>query len=989
MTVVDCSLIRIVVIVFVALISMSNTLAQSIPTPESALGHKPGDDFYLASYDESLDYFKKLDAATDKLQLVNVGKTSEGRDWFIALISAAENLRNLERHKEIAKRVALVKGLNDQEARRLAREGRVIVHIDGGLHSTEVAHAQHTIQLAYNLVSGGDAETQRILDNVILVLWFSINPDGQNMVVNWYRRNLGTPYEVSPLPWLYQKYVGHDNNRDGYMNNMIESQVVTRVTVRELFPMVFYNHHQTAPFPARIWIPPFAEPVSSNMHPLMWRWTNVFGTAMAAYLDARGMEGAIHQGKGFDDWYPGFIDNVNNYRNTISFLTETALYRYATPHFYTVQDFPKEFQDLRKEVFYSSPWKGGWWRLGDAVRYMIAASMSVLDTAAKYREEIIYNRYQAGRDVINQFTKEPPFAYIIPQRQRDPQTAAILLEKLQINGLEISQATAPINANGREYPAGSWVVMMNQPFALLAKELLDTQRYPDLRETPGGAPDLPYDVAGWTLPLQMGVDVHAVTMPLGADFVSKLRVLEKIAPPAGGLEGSGATFVFDHQSNAAFKAVNSVFRAGGAVAIASKEITVNNTRFAPGAFVVSNISRERMQSLASELALKVQATARVAEATTPIKAPRVGVYIPWVSSIDAGWTQWLLDQHGFAHAELHNADIQAGHLNERFDVIVIAEMSTTTIMEGHKIGTIPGEFVGGVGENGLANLREFARSGGTLITLGNASDFAIEKFNLPVKNVLKGLRNEEFFCSGSILRAEVKEANHPLTFGLPPEPAVFFARNGAFETARDFKGAVLIAHIKEGNPLLSGYILKPERLNGKAAALDVNYGRGHIILSGFRPQWRGQTHGMFKFLFNALYYFGAATPTSAETQAAARGGRESDWAKLTELIHADFLRAFEQNQKFVSARGAQATAEAKRYDEMIEKFQTTHFAALDEFKLAKTSRKLDEYKTQLKAALVDMRGKDYSAAKFTASDVMTQFRLNALEQEIAELIKAG
>ncbi|MGE0132728.1 MAG: M14 metallopeptidase family protein [Blastocatellales bacterium] len=991
MIAVDRSLVRVVFIVLVFVAMQTIVFAQSIPTPESVLGHKPGDDFYLATYDESLDYFKKLDAATDKLQLVNVGKTSEGRDWYIALISTADNLRNLEKYREMAKRVALVKGLNDQEARRVAREGKAIVHIDGGLHSTEVAHAQHTIQLAYNLVTSSDTETQRILDNVILVLWFSINPDGQNMTANWYRRNLGTPYEVSQLPWLYQKYVGHDNNRDGYMNNMIESQVVTRVTVRELFPMVFYNHHQTAPFPARIWIPPFAEPVSTNMHPLMWRWTNVFGTAMAAYLDGRGMDGAIHQGKGFDDWYPGFIDNVNNYRHTISFLTETALYRYATPHFYTVQDFPKDFQDLRKEVFYSSPWKGGWWRLGDAVRYMIAASMSVLDTSAKYREEIIYNRYQAGRDVISQFTKEPPYAYVIPQRQRDPQTAATLLEKLQINGLEISQATAPITANGREYPAGTWVVMMNQPYALLVKDLLDVQRYPDLRDTPGGAPDLPYDVAGWTLPLQMGVDVHAVTMPLGADFAGKLRVLERITAPAGGVEGSGAIFVFDHQSNAAFKAVNSIFRIGGGVAIANKEITVNNTRFAPGAFVVSNISRDRMQSLANELTLKVQATARAAENTTAIKAPRIGVYIPWVSSMDAGWTQWLLDQHNFAHAELHNADVQAGHLNERFDVILIAEMSTPSILEGHKIGTIPGEFVGGIGESGLTNLREFVRSGGTLVTLGSASEFAIEQFSLPVKNALKGLKNEDFFCSGSILRAEVKDANHPLTAGLPAEPSIFFARNGAFVTARDFKGSVLITHIKEGNPLLSGYILKPEKLNGKAAALDVNYGRGHVILSGFRPQWRGQTHGMFKFLFNSLFYFGAAAPaaSSGETQPLARGGRENDWSKLAGLIHADLGKAFEQNQKFTAARGAQATAEGKRYDELIEKFQTAHFAALDEFKSAKNSRKLDEYKTQLKAALIDMRGKDYSAAKFTANDVMIQFRLSALEQEIAELIKAG
>ena len=974
----------------------SSLQAQSLPTPESVLGHKPGDDFFLASYDESLDYFKKLAAASDKMKLVNVGKTSEGRDWFIAIISSAENIKNLDRYKETARRVALVRGLNDDEARRLAREGKAIVHIDGGLHATEVAHAQHTIQLAYNLVTGNDAKTRSILDNVILVLWFSINPDGQNMVAHWYRRNLGTPHEVSSLPWLYQKYVGHDNNRDGYMNNMIESQVVTRATVREWFPMVFYNHHQTAPFPARIWIPPFAEPVSTNMHPLMWRWTSLFGTAMAAYLDQHGMDGAIHRGSGFDDWYPGFIDNVNNYRNTISFLTETALYQYATPHFYTVNDFPREYRDLRKEVFYSSPWKGGWWRLSDAVRYMLAASMSVLDTAAKYREEIIYNRYQAGRDVIAQFKKDPPYAYIVPQRQRDPQTAALLMEKMQLNGIEVSQATASFTANGREYPAGTWVILMDQPFALLVKELFEVQRYPDLRDTPGGAPDLPYDVAGWTLPLNMGVEVAAVTMPLGGDLRGKLRAIEKITPPAGGIEGNGNTFVFDHQSNVAITAANRILKAGGNVALATKEVTIGSTRFASGAFVASGINRDAMQTIANSLAIKAHATDRV-ESTTAIKAPRIGLYTPWQANIDTGWTQWLLEQHEFPHTEVHNAEVQTGHLRDKFDVIVIAEMGAPTILEGHRIGTIPGEFVGGIGEAGLANLREFVRAGGTLITLGNASTFGIEQFNLPVRNILKGLRNEDFFCSGSILKTEIKDANHPINFGLPAEPAVYFARNAVFETMRDFKGATLLGYPKDDNPLLSGYILHPEKIQNKAAALDVNYGRGHIILTGFRPQWRGQTHGMYKFLFNALYYFGAAAapaaPSAGAATTAARANRSDDWAKLTEAVRGDLGKAFEQSQKFAAARGANAVTEGKRYDEMVEKFQTTHFAALDEFKSASTARnlprKLDEYKSQLKAALVDMRGKDFTAAKFTVGDLMVQFRLSELEQEIGDLLKGG
>lgn len=745
------SIMALVTCIGLLLGGLPAAVAQTVPTPESVLGHKPGDDFYLASYDESLNYFQKLAAASDLIQLEEVGQTSEGRDWYIAIISSAENLRNVEQYREIARRIAQVDNLDDAEARRLAREGKAIIHIDGGLHSTEVAGHQHTIQLAYNIVSGAsEPHIRTILDNLIFVLWFSLNPDGQNMVSEWYHGNVGTPYEVSRMPKLYQKYVGHDNNRDGYMNSVPESLVVTKTTVERWHPMVFYNHHQTAPFPTRIWIPPFAEPISSNVHPLMWRWINVFGTAMASYLDQNNMPGSVHRGRGFDDWYPGFIDGVNNYRNIISFLTETALYRYATPHFYTVNDFPEQYRDLRKQVFYSSPWEGGWWRLRDAVDYMIGASMSVLDTSAKYKEEIIYTRYQAGRDVIERFKKEPPFAYIIPQQQHDPQTAALLVEKLKINGIRISQASETLSAHGREYPAGSWVVMMDQPFALLVKELFEIQDYPDLRETPGGAPDLPYDTAGWTLPIQMGVEVAAVMTPPEPDFRNKIRSIDAITPPPGTLEGSGDNFVFRHGSNVAATAVNRIHKAGGRVSLAKESITIGNDRFPPGSFVANGISRGQMETISTDLSLQARATGRISDSMTAIRAPRIGIYSPWGASIDEGWVRWLLDKYEFPYARLRNGDIQAGRLRESFDVIVIAEMRTNAIMEGSAVGTVPPEYAGGIGETGLGGLRSFVHTGGTLITLGNSSLFAIEKFNLPVSNALQGIRNREFFCSAEL-----------------------------------------------------------------------------------------------------------------------------------------------------------------------------------------------------------------------------------------------
>jgi len=595
------------------LLSTICAVAQTLPSPESVLGYKPGADFHLTTYDESLAYFQKLDAASDHIKLVNVGKTTRGRDWYIALISTPQNLAQIDKYKDIARKLALVKGLDDAQARQLSREGKAIVHIDGGLHSTEVAGQEHTMQLAYNLVSKpSDPEVSKILNEVIFVLWFSLNPDGQNMVAKWYRQNLGTPYEVAPMPWLYQEYVGHDNNRDGYMNNMIESRVINKV-MQEYWPQVMYNHHQVAPFPSRIWIPPFAEPISTHVHPLMWRWVNVFGTSMATYLDQHDMPGAMHRGR-FDDWYPGFIDHVNSFRNTISFLTETALYRYATPRYYTIDEFPKEKQDLRPEVFYASPWKGGWWRLKDAVDYMTGASMSVLVTSSKNREEILFNRYQAGRDTIARYAKEPPYAYVIPVEQRDLPTAAILVEKLVLAGIEVQEVTDPLKLNGMDYKPGSWVVAMDQPFARLAHELFDVQKYPELAEGP-------YDVTGWTLPMQMGVEAHAVTIPLDPAMRGKTKRLTA-APQVN--------VPVTRNQNAAFKTIN--------------EALVANVKPDPklGPF--------------------------------PAKLPRIAVYRPWVSSMDEGWTRWVMEQHKFPYVNVYNADVQAGHLKERFDVLVIADM---------------------------------------------------------------------------------------------------------------------------------------------------------------------------------------------------------------------------------------------------------------------------------------------------------------------------
>src|SRR6202789_871513 len=824
-----------------------------IPTPVSVLGHTPGDDFYLASYEDAIKYFHALAASSDRMKMFTVGKSTQGRDIEVVVISSPQNLARLEEYKKAARRLATATDLNDEQAHKLAHDSKVIVHIDGGLHSSEVAGGQHSIALPYKLVSAkNDPEIDAILNNVILVLWPTLNPDGQDMIVSWYRQNVGTKYEVSPLPWLYQDYVGHDNNRDGYMMNMKEEQVVTK-TELEYSPVIFYCQHQTAPFPARIWIPPFSDPISTNISPYVRSWLNVVGTNMAAYLDQHNMPGAISESR-FDNWYAGFTDWAGVFRNEISFFTETALYRYATPRFYTADEFPKNDQDLRALTMYTTPWEGGWWHLKDAVDYMVAGSMSVLDLAAKNRETLLYNRYQAARDNIAHFRKEPPFAYVISDQQADTPEAGLLAQKMIDNGIEVYASKAGFKANGVSYPAGSWVIPMDQPYSGLAKELFERQHYPDALENgTSKAVDLPYDVTGWTLSLQMGVDVDAVTDPLEAGQSALLSKVDAVQLPDATVEGAGATFAVSHRVNAAFQLVNAALAQGATVSLAEEPVkTAQGTE--SGAFLLGGLSRAALDGLTKKYAVSALSVS-AGPHTLAIKKARIGLYRPWAPSIDEGWTRWVLENYGFEPKSLYNADIRSANLKSRYDIIVLPDMSTRGMMAGYGVGIVPGQYVGGVGEDGIDHLREFVGEGGTLVAFNRTASSLIPLMSLPVENVIEGAKSDKFFCSGALLRVETEHPELPANFGVSESPVVMFQAGPAFQTLPGFHGAVLARYPKQTNPLESGLLLHSGAIGGQVVALELAYGRGRIVLFGFKPQFRGESHATYKYLFNELYSF--------------------------------------------------------------------------------------------------------------------------------------
>ncbi len=872
-----------------ALVAASYVVLQAagpaIPTPESIFGFTPGADNRLATYDQTIEYLKKLAAASRSIRLVEAGRTTQGRTMYFALVSAPANLGRIDRLREIAQQLAHPRNLTDAQARALAREGRAFVHIDGGCHATEVAGPQMAPQLAYSLLTGtSDPVIQEILANDVVMLWPTMNPDGMQMVGEWLATNAGTPFERSGLPRLYQEYVGHDNNRDGYMVNMIESRVLEHFW-RQWEPHIIYVFHQTAPFPARIWLPPFSEPVGLHAPPIVSREINMIGMAIAQGLDARGQVGATHMGTSFDAWYPGYVDYAPVFKNIPAFWTETAGNQ-AAPREYTPDDLPQAFRDLRPQSLYSSPWPAGWWRLADAVNYNETAAIATLEYAAKYKDSLLYNRYQAGRDQIAKGKTTAPFAYVIHQQQRDPVAPVEMLRRLAFGGVRVSQLTAEATIDGVSYPAGTWVVPTDQEFAAVAREVLDPQKYPDLRQYPGGPPMRPYDAAGWTLPLQMGVQIAYASKPLEADVRARLAPLgtpvapkgkataynmtdagdaapfdsvpgigfdsspaaAAIVPPPGRVSGTGLTLLVNPAQNNAYRAINRAWKQGASVALV------------PGAsgarYAISGMTEAAQADVVKALALIAE---RTSAAAAPMKKPRIGLFQPWSGSIDEGWTRWLLEQYGFDFVVLRPEDFRTP-LGSRVDVVILAEDARIPV-EGAPAGGARGggsrvvrpEYAYALTAADLQAFEAFIRSGGTLVAMNGATRWAVQQLKLPVKNAVEGLKPEDFFLRGSIVDVR-PDPTHPVMAGMPDRAAVFVDGSPVFDTLEGFKGTVIARYAEAGSPLLSGYLIGEKYLLGKAAALDVELGQGHVVLLGFRPQWRDQSFGTFRVLFNAAIY---------------------------------------------------------------------------------------------------------------------------------------
>ncbi len=846
------------------LILLPITLLAQIPKPVDVFGFEPGTDYKLADYTQLQDYYKKLDEASDRVALTEIGKTTLGKPMLLLMISSEGNIAGLDKYRKISKDMALAK-IDEATAIQNSKQGKAIIWIDGGLHATERAPAQMLPELAYKVATEESDEMQKIRENVILLLMPVMNPDGLEIVVDWYKKNLGTPYETTGPPILYHHYVGHDNNRDWFMNNMPESYHVNEMLYNTWYPQVVYNHHQSSPAWARIFLPPFSDPVNPNIHPGATTGTNLIGTAMANRFAMKKMPGVISH-LTFSMWWNGGMRTVPYYHNMVGILTETG-HTTPTPRRYPPDSLPKELGRGRGKVpsngtkiFYPYPWKGGDSRFRDAIDYTFTASMAVLDFAADRKEEYLYNIYSMGRDAIEATILEDFYAYVIPTDQHDFNEATNLVNILRQGGIEIHQATSDFKAGGKTYKSGSYVAYGAQAFRPFLVDMMEKQKYPDKRAYPGGPPIPPYDLAGWTLPYQMGLKVDKIK----EEFEAKTaEITGRMSYREGKVSRGNYGYALSAKTNHSYKAINQLLSDGVKVYRA----TAASGNLQVGDFIVEGTT-ERVDQLAKDLGLDFKGLKNDPGDKVELSRPKVGLYKSWVANMDEGWTRWFLTEYQFDWDTLHDNDIRERDL-QQYSAIIVPDQNPNRILNGHVPGNMPAAFTGGIGLEGTLKLQEYTKAGGTLIAFDKASDLFIEQFGLPVRNVTKGLDDQKFFIPGSLIRTKVK-TDHPLAYGMQGEVASSFNRSRAFKTVvKSNKGEggteytvkrppkpdveVVASYAKE-DLLMSGWALNEKRyIGGKAAMVRIGHGGGEVILFAFRPQFRGQPRATYKLVFNSIY----------------------------------------------------------------------------------------------------------------------------------------
>ncbi|MEW5981990.1 MAG: M14 metallopeptidase family protein [Acidobacteriota bacterium] len=835
----------------------------TVTSPEQFFGFQMGTDRKMARWDRIVEYFTQLQKESPRIKIVNLGPSTQGNPFLLAIITAPANLARLDRLKEVNARLADPRGLSEADVRKLVVEGKAVICQTMSLHATEIGGTQMANELAYDLLSRRDADTLRILDNVIFLMIPSFNPDGQIVVTDWYRKTLGTAYEGTGLPWLYHVYAGHDNNRDAFQTNLVESQYLAKLMFREWPPQAYVDHHHMGSYGARIYVPPYAEPVRPLADPLVWREHSWYGAHIAYKEEEAGLSGVINMAQ-YSGWGHFGFHWITPFHNIAGMLTESASAKLATPLYIQPDQLRGGARGLpayEEQTTFPNPWPGGWWRLRDIVERQKVSAWATLDLAARNKETVLWNAYLKASRQTARGAAGTPAAYVVPAAQHDPLTMTKMVNKLLLQGIEIHRTASPMSAGSVSVGSGSYVVSLAQPKMGLIRYLLGRTFYPDNEYTRdrSGAPIRPYDMATDTMFEFMGVRVEPVDQPVDGP----LQNVSTDIVIAGTVEAGPAGYVLDGRLNDSFRAVNQLLAKGVAVTRVDRAVG----KLSPGDFLVPPVPAGTAESVAHATGVDFRPlNAAPAQGTHGVKKPRIGLYQRYMGgNMDEGWTRLLLEQFDFPYVTLRDAEVKKGGLDACCDVIVIPDDSTAAITgersaegggrgRGPDPSSVPPEYRSGIGREGTDALKAFVEKGGTLVTLGGASQFAIDRLGLPVRNVTAGIPSTDYWCPGSTLRAAF-DTTHPLAYGMPSQGLVTFLGNslafeiGASDHSEDFARVVTFP---ARGLLESGWLIGEGTLANKAAAVVARVGSGKVVLIGFRTQHRAQTHGTFKVLFNAL-----------------------------------------------------------------------------------------------------------------------------------------
>jgi hypothetical protein len=840
-------------------------MSSNIVTPEDFFGHLMGEDRKLAHWDKIVEYFWLLDNSP-MVKIEELGKSTEGNPFLLAIITSRENMEKIEEIREMSWKLGHPREVPEEQIEEIIAEGKTVVSMTMSIHASEVGGTQMAPELAYELITL--PENREILENTVLLLVPCFNPDGQIMVKEFYDKYLGTEYEGCSPPGLYHKYTGHDNNRDAINNNMVESQMVSQLMYRTWFPQAYIDFHHMGSYGARFYIPPFANPIDEKVDPLIWTEQELYGGLTHVLLENDGKYGVESAAT-----YPGEFMPTFNYvpcwHNICGMLTESASAKLASPlyiHYHQLQPGRRGRPEYRTQMGFPHPWEGGWWTLREIVEQQKISAYGTLRAASRFREMILRNMYKKAMNAYEKGLEKPPFAFVLKPDQHDELTAYKLLKTLMDVGVEISRSTREFMADGVIYPRGTYVIFASQHCRPYIVGLLKRTFYHvgAFSKKPDGTPVVPYDLSTYTIAEFMGVRLHEVEKPFSGSF----ETLSSIRYPRGGTPDEAPNgWLLDTKPNDTFKAINRILRRDIKVHRLTEPLITEECSFNAGSFYIPRNKKleKDLDKLARRLHLRFYAAPKKVE-SKPLDMLRIGMYQRyWGGNADEGWTRWLLEQFRFRYRTLMDEDIQKGRLAKKYDVIIIPSDSKEIIVgkdvekyyeerwgKGFTMPNYPPEYRSGLGEEGVEKLKEFVEEGGTLITFGDASNFAIEEFDLPVENVLKDVSQKEFVCPGSTLHVNIYE--HELSEGIQEDLLIVFRHHPAFAVkprVNNDEYKVILSY-PEKRIMESGWLTGEKHLSNKAALIEAKKGNGRVILYGFQPQMRAQTDATFKLFFNAL-----------------------------------------------------------------------------------------------------------------------------------------